>query len=135
MKLYFPEGIFSFYDNHCYVVHEETQELFCLFVCFKLSTYISEFVKKIFIFMTFCYRKYYSCCFQIVSKTLEESAYDFLIDECTIDSYVTGTHDSYIACGANRVGEGNFTAVIKRHSKNFHCFPRNTLFEKYWYPV
>ena len=131
MKLYFPEGIFNFYDNHCYVVHEETRELFCLFVCFKLSTYISEFVKKIFIFMTFCYRKYYSCCFQIVSKTLEESAYDFLIDECTIDSYVTGTHDSYIACGVNRVGEGTFTAVIKRHFKNFHCFPRNTLFEKY----
>ena len=81
--------------------------------------------------MTFRCRKYYSCCFQIVSKTLEESAYDFLIDECTIDSYVTGTHDSYIACGVNRVGEGTFTAVIKRHSKNFHCFPRNTLFEKY----
>ena len=135
MKLYSREGIFSFYDNYYYAVHEEMQELFCLFVCFKLSTCISEFAKKIFTFMTFCWRKYYSCYFQIISKTLKVSAYDFLIDECTIDSYVTGTHYSYIVCGANRVGEYTFTEVIKRHSKNFHSCPRNTLFEKCWYPV
>ena len=102
---------------------------------FKLSKYISEFVKKVFIFMTFCWRKYYLCYFQIVSKTLEESAYDFLIDKCTIDSYVTVTHYSYMICGANRVGEGTFTTVIKRQSKNFHYCPRKTLFDKYWDPV
>ena len=104
-------------------------------MCFKLSKYISEFVKKIFIFMNFCRRKYYSCYFQIVSKNLEESAYEFLIDVCTIDFYVTCTHYSYIVCGAYRVGEGTFTTVIKRHSKNFHSCPRNTLFEKNWDPV
>ena len=68
-------------------------------------------------------------------KNLEESAYDFLIDKCTIDSYVTVTHYSYMICGANRVGEGTFTTVIKRQSKNFHYCPRKTLFDKYWDPV
>ena len=70
------------------------------------------------IIITFCRKKHeifsvflcglsypnnYSCYFQIVSKTLKESAYDFSREECTIDSYLTGTPYSHIVCCATGV--------------------------------
>ena len=73
----------------------------------------------------FWWLNYYSCYFQIASKTLD-SASGFSIDECTDNSHVIDCYYSHTVCGTTLVAEGTSSytsASIPRTSISVQATP------------
>ena len=114
------------YHYH-YVVLEEKQDFFYLCVCVLsyLKVYLNLLRNSLFSWIS-CWLNYYSCYFKIASKTLEDSASGFSIDECTDNSHVTNCYYSHTVCGTTLIAAGTSfysSASISRTSIGVQATP------------